>query len=524
VGPDLEIILPANTVTITPTVSDDGKPNPPGKLYYSWNVVSKPAGTTVTFSPRYEANTTVTFSGEGTYTLMLIVDDLDLVSLDTLIVRVKPSNQPPVAAADGPYTANEGATITLDASGSADPDGDPLQYRWDTDNNGTWDTSWSSSPTSALVRGDDYTGTAKVEVMDPAGLTAQATTAVTFVNVAPAAHIDNVNQPNPYLIFSGNKLTFTASFTDPGWLDTHTSFWDFGDGTSAGGTLTEEHNSPDATGTTTVDKIYTRPGTYTVTLTIYDDDGGMATDSRQITVFSNLQTAGSLIIADRSKVYAPYTCGGTYSEVGADGLLSTDTLLVNGNLFLRSRTRLEGNAQLSGTCQRQDGTVITGTLQEHVPVTLSTMSSFTVAYGTMDMTVNNEQQYTCAPGSYRDVMVRARGRLTLSSGTYNFRTLIMEPDSIVVMNATAGPIYINVEGELSFGDRSERIIDSDPNNVFFYSNSTGIIRIGTDNKILAGSLIAPRANINVYSRTTISGAVCASQLRLEPDCTVNCGM
>jgi hypothetical protein len=53
----------------------------------------------------------------------------------------------PVAAFKAPSRAVSGQTITLDASGSKDPDGTIVSYLWDLDGNGSMETSSGASPT-----------------------------------------------------------------------------------------------------------------------------------------------------------------------------------------------------------------------------------------------------------------------------------------------------------------------------------------------------------------------------------------
>lgn len=62
--------------------------------------------------------------------------------------------------------------LKLDASGSTDPDGDPLAYRFDYDYDGEWETAWRSDPTaetSSSIFGGAATYTSRVAVRDDRG-------------------------------------------------------------------------------------------------------------------------------------------------------------------------------------------------------------------------------------------------------------------------------------------------------------------------------------------------------------------
>jgi PA14 domain/K319L-like, PKD domain len=87
-GADQTVTLPA-TATLTGTVSDDGKPTPPGTTTSSWTKVSGPG--TVTFSAPSAATTTAAFSAAGTYVLRLTASDSVLSTSDDVSVVANPS-------------------------------------------------------------------------------------------------------------------------------------------------------------------------------------------------------------------------------------------------------------------------------------------------------------------------------------------------------------------------------------------------------------------------------------------------
>lgn len=95
------------------------------------------------------------------------------------------ANQPPNPNAGGPYLANEGETLLLDASASTDPDGDALEYMWDVDDDGIFETNYSSNPILGFTFGDDHTGTVRLRVTDGTYVI-ETTSDVTILNAAPS--------------------------------------------------------------------------------------------------------------------------------------------------------------------------------------------------------------------------------------------------------------------------------------------------------------------------------------------------
>jgi len=169
------------------------------------------------------------------------------------------TNLPPVAKPGGPYEVNEGELFTLNANQSSDPSGDILQFRWDFNNDGTWDTTYSYSPFVTHTYADNPAPQASLEVFDGvSGVTEKVTVIVR--NVTPRVEV-------PVAIALGSDRTLSRQFTivDPGadsWLVNVT----YGDGSPlsavnlSGRTLTLNHQYPAS-------------GYFEVMLEVRDDDG-----------------------------------------------------------------------------------------------------------------------------------------------------------------------------------------------------------------------------------------------------------
>ena len=82
------------------------------------------------------------------------------------------------------------------------------------------------------------------------------------------------------LTTANTSITTTASFSDQDTSDTHTAVWNWGDGNTTAGTVTESNGS----GSVLDSHTYTTAGVYTVTLTVIDNNNASGSSTYQYVV------------------------------------------------------------------------------------------------------------------------------------------------------------------------------------------------------------------------------------------------
>jgi PKD repeat protein len=232
------------------------------------------------------------FDAFGTYPVRLTVTDNNSppkTATRTLDVVVNQGNQAPTAAHGGPYEIEENNGVTLDGSGSSDPDtacGDRVaEYAWDLNGDGVYDHV-VSTPTlaltwtqlSTLARPTDPTtmlpiNNVTLRVRDTLGVTHTATTTLAIYRNDPIASF--TASPNPAAC--GQTITFDGSASHHGSAFHRITLWEW-DWTNDG--------TYDATGVTQP-YIFGLFGTYTVKLRVTDDNSPAKTKTTTVTVNVN---------------------------------------------------------------------------------------------------------------------------------------------------------------------------------------------------------------------------------------------
>ncbi|HZL91347.1 MAG TPA: PKD domain-containing protein [Pirellulaceae bacterium] len=251
------------------------------------------AGDTLSFSLISNAGGRFALSGSDVVVAAGAVLDFEATSSHDIAVRVTDAgglfqertftilvldvNEKPVVTLGDPATVNEGSAF-VDTGSFTDLDSESWTATVDYgDGSGVQNLELNPNKTLSLshVYADNGSFIVTVVVRDQGDLTGTATQSVSVNNVAP----QNLAIGGATTGVRGQTLSFFASFFDPGSADTHEVAWDFGDGS------TLAFRSTTQAGALTPSHVYTTSGTFTIIVTIRDDDGDQTSFSRNVTIF-----------------------------------------------------------------------------------------------------------------------------------------------------------------------------------------------------------------------------------------------
>ncbi|MEM4264931.1 MAG: PKD domain-containing protein, partial [Thermoplasmata archaeon] len=232
----------------TVTVDASGSSDPDGTIVsYLWDWGDGTTGSGVIASHTYTATKTYTIT-------LTVTDDMGLTNSVSESVYVQLPKMPPVASFT--YTTDQ-LTVSVDATGSYDPDGTIVSYDW------SWgDGTTGTGMTATHTYGMDGTYEVVLTVTDNDGMTddASAMVSVAKVNMKPIAAFT-------YLVSDMTVSVDASGSSDPdGFITTYD--WDWGDGATDSG-MTATHT-------------YASYGTYLISLTVTDDQGATGTASQSV--------------------------------------------------------------------------------------------------------------------------------------------------------------------------------------------------------------------------------------------------
>ena len=341
------------------TLDGSGSSDPEGAtLTYAW---AQTGGSTVGLSGAATARATFTapdLEANADLTFRLTTTDPGGASAnDTATVTVRADNDAPAANAGSDVTVDDGTAVTLDGSGSSDPEGATLTYAW-AQTGGSPTVTLTGASTSAPTFSTPQLAaqaslTFGLTVTDPGGRSANDAVTVTVRadDDAPTA-----NAGTDFTTYEGDAATLDGSGSSDPEGGTLTYSWAQSAGT---GTPTATLTGASTSAPTFTAPAVTANTALTFTLTVSDAGGQSATDTVTVTV-RNVRPAGSTVRAPASgETLEPATAKSTASSwETAEYAASVGLPLINAATGYAARTMGEPGGG-GVTVAVIDGTIVT---------------------------------------------------------------------------------------------------------------------------------------------------------------------
>lgn len=268
-------------------------------------------------------------------------------------------NLPPVAQAEETLLGEVGDVLTFDASASRDPDGQIVSYSWD-----FGDGTAGEGKSAQHIYNQKGTYTVVLQVADNLRATARfQATAVISQNARPTAVIDA-----PATSMVGESVRFTGSrSSDPDGQVVRFD-WDLGDGAALSGAVVEH--------------AFGSAGTFTVALTVTDDQGAAHTAEHTLTVQAappSWSGQWSWSLVDPSQRDLGWTCG-SFSDSVLDIVVSAPSITITEN---GGGTSVEYRGSVDGAdfeTQNNQGLMV-----QTISGTFTSATTFTGKYGVTPM-------------------------------------------------------------------------------------------------------------------------------------------
>lgn len=257
-------------------------------LSYSWLLHSKPVGSKATLSEAASVNPSFRPDVDGVYIVSLVVNDgvTDSAFDNVTITAGSTAENPPIADAGINANAVTGLLVTLDGSGSSDPDGDTLSYQWTLVSKPAGSASSLSAATSVNPSfTPDLDGVYTINLVVNDGLFDSNADTVRITAASTANNPPNADAGTDQNIATGSLVTLDGiGSTDPDG-DTLSYLWAFQSKPSGSSSILSSATTASPTFIPDIDGIYK--------IRLVVNDGKTDSNIDKVTITATTTTPGN---------------------------------------------------------------------------------------------------------------------------------------------------------------------------------------------------------------------------------------
>ncbi|WP_396134999.1 PKD domain-containing protein [Chamaesiphon sp. OTE_8_metabat_110] len=444
-------------------------------LTYSWNFGDNT-------NPTIGQIVSHTFADNGDYNVTLTVTDKDGAATTQTVAVTVANVAPVVVSILKPAKIDEGEEVEFMATATDAGVEDTLTYTWNFGDN----TEQSNGKNVNHIFADNGNYNIVLTVTDKDGAVTTQTVAVTVDNVAPVV----VSIVKPETIKEGESVTFSATATDPGILDTLTYSWNFGDNTNP---VTGQN----------VTHTFADNGNYNVVLTVTDKDGGVTIQ----TVVAKVDNVAPTIVSIAKPTTINQNQAATFAATATDpGVL--DTLTYVWNFGDNTQTATGQNA--AHTFTAAGNYTITLAVTDKDGATTTTTQQITVA-ALPTITINDPTITEGDSGTTNLTFTLTLNQASTQAISVNYNTSNLTAISGSDYTATSGTITFAV-GETTktitiaiLGDTTAEASETFALNLTNAINATIAKATGTATILDNDTIAAPTSGIRSGGTVTIKG-------------------
>lgn len=310
------------TISLSSAITDAGSVDTETGFTQTWSVQRD--GNTFELPDNTDVNSSefvFTPTDNGVYVISLSVSDKD-GGLTSASATIDVGNVTPdsVAITGALNSSLEGTVISVAGTAADAGDGDTLSYAW-TVTKGEAAYTTGSGQNFSFTPNDNGSYIISLVVTDDDGDSAEAvTTSVTVTNAVPTGGISTT-----FTGVRGRETSFIANVSDAGTADAVALSINWGDGT------TPEVRAVNSSATLNLAHAYATAGTFPVSMTMVDDDGGTRVVNTTVTV-----RAAAIQTDPMDSTKTALIVGGTASDDVIKFVLNTNGRIkttVNGELL-----------------------------------------------------------------------------------------------------------------------------------------------------------------------------------------------